>query len=46
VCLRVDSIYFTVRLEKDRLACLVIADMLPDGRKEVEALEDGYRESA
>lgn len=40
-----DGIYFNVRLEEDRLACLVIVGVLPNGRKEVIALEDGYRES-
>ena len=40
-----DGIYFNVRLEEDRLACLVIIGVRPDGRKEVIALEDGYRES-
>jgi putative transposase len=40
-----DGIYFNIRLEEDRLACLVIVGVLPDGRKEVIALEDGYRES-
>jgi len=40
-----DGVYFNVRLEEDRLACLVIIGVLPDGRKEVIALEDGYRES-
>jgi len=40
-----DGIYFNVRLEEDRLACLVILGVLPDGRKEVIAIEDGYRES-
>jgi putative transposase len=40
-----DGVYFTVRLEEDRLACLVIIGVLPDGRKEVIAIEDGYRES-
>ena len=40
-----DGVYFNVRLEEDRLACLVIVGMLPDGRKEVVAIEDGYRES-
>jgi len=39
------AVYFNVRLEEDRLACLVIVGVLPDGRKEVVALEDGYRES-
>jgi putative transposase len=36
---------FGVRLEEDRLACLVLVGVLPDGSKEVIALEDGYRES-
>jgi len=45
VCLWADGIYFNIRLEQDRLACLVIVGVLPDGRKEVVALEDGYRES-
>ena len=41
----VDGVYFRVRLEEDRLACLVIIGVLADGTKEVIALEDGYRES-
>jgi len=40
-----DGVYLNIRLEEDRLACLVIIGVLPDGRKEVIALEDGYRES-
>jgi putative transposase len=40
-----DGVYFNIRLEEDRLACLVVVGVLPDGRKEVVALEDGYRES-
>jgi putative transposase len=40
-----DRAYFGVRLEEDRLACLVVIGALPDGRKELIALEDGYRES-
>jgi putative transposase len=40
-----DGVHFQVRLEEDRLACLVIIGVLPDGTKEVIALEDGYRES-
>lgn len=40
-----DGVYFGIRLEEDRLGCLVIMGVLPDGRKEVIALEDGYRES-
>ena len=37
-----DGTDFNIRLEEDRLACLVIVGVLPDGRKEVIALEDGY----
>ena len=40
-----DGVYFNIRLEEDRLACLVIVGVLPNGQKEVIALEDGYRES-
>lgn len=40
-----DGVHFQVRLEADRLACLVLIGVLPDGSKEVIALEDGYRES-
>ena len=40
-----DGVYFNVRLEQDRLACLVIIGVLPDGRKVIIAIEDGYRES-
>ena len=40
-----DGVYFKVRLEEDKVACLVIIGVLADGSKEVIALEDGYRES-
>ena len=40
-----DGVHFNIRLEDDRLACLVIIGVRPDGVKEVIALEDGYRES-
>jgi len=40
-----DGLYFNVRLEEDRLACLVLIGVRMDGRKEVIAIEDGYRES-
>lgn len=40
-----DGVYFDIRLEQDRLVCLVVVGVLPDGRKEVIAFEDGYRES-
>jgi transposase-like protein len=45
VYLWADGVYFHVRLEEDRLACLVLIGVLPDGTKEVIAIEDGYRES-
>lgn len=45
-----DGIWFNVRLPdsdggKDRLCCLVIVGVRPDGRKELVAVADGYRES-
>jgi len=40
-----DGVHFNVRLEDERLACLVIIGARPDGTKEVIALEDGFRES-
>jgi transposase-like protein len=40
-----DGLYFNVRLEEDRLACLVLIGVRLDGKKEVIAIEDGYRES-
>lgn len=40
-----DGVHFNIRLEEDRLAVLVIVGVTADGRKEVIALEDGYRES-
>jgi len=41
-----DGVYFDVRLGEDKqLACLVLVGVLPNGSKEVIALEDGYRES-
>ena len=42
----VDGIHFRIRLEEDRLCCLVIVGVRPDGTKELVALTDGYRESA
>ncbi len=41
----VDGVHFNVRLEEDRLACLVVIGVNVDGTKEIIALEDGYRES-
>jgi len=40
-----DGIHFRIRLEEDRLCCLVIIGVRPDGSKELVALTDGYRES-
>lgn len=40
-----DGVHFNVRLEEDRLACLVIIGVRTDGVKEVIAIDDGYRES-
>ena len=37
--------HFNIRLEEDRLCCLVIVGVRPDGTKELVALADGYRES-
>ena len=41
----VDGLPFRIRLEEDRLCCLVIVGVRPDGSKELVALTDGYRES-
>jgi len=41
-----DGLHFQVRLEEDRLACLIIMGVREDGRKEIIAIEDGYRESS
>jgi len=41
----VDGVHFRIRLESDRLCCLVIIGVRPDGRKELVAVADGYRES-
>ena len=42
----VDGVYFNIRLEEDRLCALVMIGVLPDGTKDLIAIEDGYRESA
>jgi putative transposase len=41
----VDGVHFNVRLEEDRLCCLVIVGVRLDGTKELVAIRDGYRES-
>lgn len=40
-----DGLHFGIRLEEDRLACLVILGVTAGGSKEVIAIADGYRES-
>jgi transposase-like protein len=40
-----DGVHFNVRLEEDRLCCLVIVGVRVDGTKELVAVTDGYRES-
>lgn len=42
----VDGIHFNIRLEEERLCCLVIVGVRVDGTKELVAVSDGYRESA
>jgi transposase-like protein len=42
----VDGIYFNVRLETERQCLLVVVGATVDGRKELVAIEDGFRESA
>ena len=39
-----DGVHFNVRLEEDRLCCLVLVGVRLDGTKEVIAVADGYRE--
>jgi transposase-like protein len=41
-----DGVYFTPRLDRDRQCILVLIGADADGRKELLAIEDGYRESA
>jgi putative transposase len=41
----VDGVHTRVRLEEDRLCCLVIVGVRIDGTKELVAVRDGYRES-
>jgi putative transposase len=46
VYLWVDGIHLKVRLEQQKLCLLVMIGVRADGRKELIALTDGYRESA
>jgi putative transposase len=41
----VDGVHTRVRLEEDRLCCLVMVGVRLDGTKELVAVRDGYRES-
>jgi len=40
-----DGVHFRIRLEEDRLCCLVVIGVKADGTKELLACGDGYRES-
>lgn len=40
-----DGVHFNVRLEDERSCILVLMGALEDGRKEIIAVQDGYRES-
>lgn len=46
VYLWADGVYFNVRMDQDAQCVLVIMGATEDGRKELLAIEDGYRESA
>ncbi len=46
VYLWVDGIHVNIRLEEHKLCLLVMIGVRADGRKELIALADGYRESA
>jgi hypothetical protein len=41
----VDGIHLKVRLEQDKVCLLVMIGVRADGRKELIALDDGYRET-
>ncbi len=41
----VDGVHFNIRLEEDRQCILVLMGATADGRKELIAITDGYRES-
>ncbi len=45
VYLWADGVHFRIRLEEDRLCCLVVIGVKADGSKELLACADGYRES-
>jgi len=41
----VDGVHFNIRLEEDRQCILVLMGATPEGKKELVAVADGYRES-
>jgi len=45
VYLWADGVHFNVRLEEDRQCILVLMGATPEGKKELIAVSDGYRES-
>jgi transposase-like protein len=45
VYLWVDGVHFNIRLEEDRQCILVVMGATAEGKKELVALHDGYRES-
>ena len=45
VYLWVDGVHFNIRLEEDRQCILVVMGATADGKKELIAIADGYRES-
>jgi putative transposase len=45
VYLWADGVHFNIRLEQDRLCCLVLLGVRADGHKELVAVGDGFRES-
>jgi len=45
VYLWVDGVHFNIRLEEDRQCILVVMGATADGKKELVAITDGYRES-
>jgi transposase-like protein len=45
VYLWADGVHFNIRLEEDRLCCLVLLGVRADGHKELIAVGDGFRES-
>src|SRR4030088_2178617 len=46
VYLFADGVHFNIRLEEDRLCCLVLLGVRADGHKELVVVGDGFRESS